>query len=501
MELINNPLISCICVSVEDSKKLKKSISQFISQTYDQKELIIVFKDFNGKKKKLLNKYHNYNIFGFELNCSIDQMFDYGFSKINGRYICIWEETNWYHAAKIQYQYHAIVLKKMPICLVNYIVLFDSNQEKAYISAKKLWLETLMCEKKELLRKRYSNLNDYLEEIFEKSNKIFLINDVPNLQIKTVNENLSIEEQKEIKQHSYQLNESDSQFIGRLVKKNNYGENDSLKLDSTLENPIFDTLDEEVKLKKIIPKIIHITYKEKKVPEKFQKTYQSIKTNHPDWDIKFYDDSDIKHIIQKEFPILLKIYESYPINIQRIDLFRVLIVYLKGGFYLDLDMHSFKSLNELCSFDLVLAEEIVYTKPQDKRFNFTGIRQIGNYMFGSKPKHPFWVELIKEMINRCDQKIIHECDVLESTGPGVLSDVFFEKQILYSNVKILKNKFKRCHSGCPAVCCHFGDFAAHLHVNSWTWTNKTINKPENDFSSSISKIYKKEVKLSLDSLE
>lgn len=148
MELINNPLISCICVSLGDSKKLKKSISQFISQTYDQKELIIVFKDFNGKKKKLLNNYHKYNIFGFELNCSIDQMFDYGFSKINGRYICLWEETNWYHAAKIQYQYHAIVLRKVPICLVNYIVLFDSIEEKAYISAKKIWLETLMCEKK-----------------------------------------------------------------------------------------------------------------------------------------------------------------------------------------------------------------------------------------------------------------------------------------------------------------------------------------------------------------
>ena len=145
-------------------------------------------------------------------------------------------------------------------------------------------------------------------------------------------------------------------------------------------------------------------------------------------------------------------------------------------------MHSFKSLNELCSFSLVVAEEIVYTKPQDKRFRFNGVRQIGNYMFGSIPKHPFWIELIKEMINRCDQVIVFEGDVLESTGPGVLSDVFFEKQALYSNVKILKNKFKRCHSGCPAVCCHFGDFAAHLHVNSWTWTNKTINTPNKNFS-------------------
>ncbi|WP_367865332.1 glycosyltransferase family 32 protein [Pedobacter sp. WC2423] len=222
-----------------------------------------------------------------------------------------------------------------------------------------------------------------------------------------------------------------------------------------------------------IPKKIHLIYKSHNIPEAYQEYFESIKVLHSDWDIKIYDDMEARGIIADYMPELLEIYDQYTLNVQRTDLFRIVVVYLFGGFYLDLDMLCFKPLDPLCNHDLVLGEEKMLTEEECTKFGTEHALRIANYMFGSIPKHSFWLEVIKELFKNAKLLIKNEDDVLNSTGPGLLTNVYHRKKSMYQTLTIIYNDGLRCMKFCETNSCHFGGYAAHFHLGQWRW--ETVN--------------------------
>ena len=76
-----------------------------------------------------------------------------------------------------------------------------------------------------------------------------------------------------------------------------------------------------------IPKIIHQTWKIKEIPEQFMDINKKLLELHPDYEYKLWTDKENLDFIKKEYPFLLKLYESYPNNIQRVDLVRYCILH------------------------------------------------------------------------------------------------------------------------------------------------------------------------------
>jgi mannosyltransferase OCH1-like enzyme len=153
-----------------------------------------------------------------------------------------------------------------------------------------------------------------------------------------------------------------------------------------------------------------------------------------------------------------------------------MILYLKGGFYADLDMDFVRPLDdELLNHSLVLAEEKTLKIDECKRLNHLYPLRIANYMFGSEPKHQFWLKVLEAMLEKSNTIINNENDILETTGPGLLTNVFHTSKKNYPEIYLLENKtnlcLKKC-STCPS--CHFGDYAAHLHHGSWRWQHSTF---------------------------
>lgn len=217
-----------------------------------------------------------------------------------------------------------------------------------------------------------------------------------------------------------------------------------------------------------IPKKLHLIYKDQNIPDEYIEYFKSIKKFHPDWDIYLYGDSNAKLILSENFPELVNIYDNYKLDIQRTDLFRIVIVYLYGGFYADLDMLFFKSLNPLCHYDLVFAEEKKLSQEECLRLGTKHPLRIANYIFGSVPKHPFWMDMIMEMRKKSDTSIKNENDVLNSTGPGLLTDVYHDKKKTYK-LKLVRNNRRKCMKYCETNSCHIGGYAAHLHLGQWRW--------------------------------
>jgi mannosyltransferase OCH1-like enzyme len=219
----------------------------------------------------------------------------------------------------------------------------------------------------------------------------------------------------------------------------------------------------------LIPKIIHLTCATTVPPMKYSSFFDRIKLLHPSWEINVWDDENALSVVRESFPELENIYVSYTTPIQRADIFRVLITYLKGGFYMDLDMLCFKSLDELCEYEMVLGIEKTLSQKDCIDHGHEYNVRIANYMFGSKPRHEFWMDFLNAAKRISKKTISYEIDVLETTGPGLLTNVYHEMKYRHENITLLANEERSCLRSCGPASCHFGDFAAHFHMGSWRW--------------------------------
>lgn len=229
-----------------------------------------------------------------------------------------------------------------------------------------------------------------------------------------------------------------------------------------------------------IPKNIHLTFlnKQEPFPSLFTTCLETIKSMHPGWNIRVYNEDDAHFILSTHFPQVLNIYYAYPHTVQRSDILRVLLVYLYGGFYMDLDMLCLKPLDTLRGFKLILGEEKTITQEETSQLGLQHSLRIANYMFGGVAKHPFWHAFLNEAILKSYLPVRIENDILESTGPGLLTNIYHSYKKYYPEITLLRNTDRCClRPGHSAVSCHFGNFAAHLHQGSWRWgtTHSTKN--------------------------
>ena len=61
---------------------------------------------------------------------------------------------------------------------------------------------------------------------------------------------------------------------------------------------------------KLIPQIIHQTYKSSQVPNSVRPMMQSWRQANPNWEIRFYDDEACLEFVQHEFPEYLDAYRQ-----------------------------------------------------------------------------------------------------------------------------------------------------------------------------------------------
>lgn len=229
---------------------------------------------------------------------------------------------------------------------------------------------------------------------------------------------------------------------------------------------------------KEIPKIIHFVFLNTKepIPQFFKKCLKRTEKFHPGWEVIIYDKHDAERIIKEYVPELLPIYNGYGHYVQRADIIRAILVFVFGGFYMDLDMFCLKSLDGLLTNQLIIPQERNIPSKWKKRWSIIeGISvkhelRLGNYMFGGIPKHPFWLFYFKESLKVASMNVKTEGDILESTGPSLLTRVYHTYKYHFPEITILKNSDRWCLCGThKEISCHFGNYAAHIHQGTWRW--------------------------------
>jgi inositol phosphorylceramide mannosyltransferase catalytic subunit len=79
-------------------------------------------------------------------------------------------------------------------------------------------------------------------------------------------------------------------------------------------------------LPQLISKLIHQTYINASVPERWRQAQKTCVELHPDYEYKFWSNEDNLAFIEKEYPWFIETLVKYPHNIQRADAIRYFIL-------------------------------------------------------------------------------------------------------------------------------------------------------------------------------
>ena len=188
----------------------------------------------------------------------------------------------------------------------------------------------------------------------------------------------------------------------------------------------------------MIPPIIHQKWNDEQLPEVFRILSQTWRDVLPDWEYRLWTDETNREFIRTHYPEFLNRYDSYPKAIQRTDSARYLILKTYGGLYVDLDFEclspKFTTLLEQASF---MAGEEPYNHA--KRHGREYI--LCNALMASTPNHPFLDVVCQRMMTHPNGwHVRHAGDILDSTGPFLLTDAyrdFYDKEC----IRIIESKY------------------------------------------------------------
>lgn len=76
---------------------------------------------------------------------------------------------------------------------------------------------------------------------------------------------------------------------------------------------------------------------------------QTVVTLHPNYKYVFWTDGDCEILVWNAFPQFYEQYQSYDRGVARADACRILVLYVFGGIYVDLDTLFVKNLDPLLS--------------------------------------------------------------------------------------------------------------------------------------------------------
>jgi hypothetical protein len=223
---------------------------------------------------------------------------------------------------------------------------------------------------------------------------------------------------------------------------------------------------------------------EQSLPPLCKAAVQTVIKFNPDFEYMFFDDDGMNQFVVEYCPQYVAIFRSCRFPIQRCDLFRYLVIYHCGGFYLDTDVFLGLPLNELLDSGCVFTFE---TLTANRFFleTFGMDWEIGNYAFGAAAGHPFVRSIIDNCVKALDDpdwsrpmlKSIprvfrDDYVVLHTTGPGLVTRTLAEYPGGGAPVTVLF----------PDDVCDpnnwnlFGPYGVHVRQGKWRQRNGFIRR-------------------------
>ena len=167
----------------------------------------------------------------------------------------------------------------------------------------------------------------------------------------------------------------------------------------------------------IIPLDIYQTWFTKDLPPKMRERVEFLKSQNPRFTHHLYDDNDCREFIKSHFkPDVLWAYDSLIPGAYKADLWRLCILFINGGIYMDVKMccvNGFKLIE--------LTEKEHYVK--DRHPN-----TIYNALMSCRRGNIFLFKSIRQIVENVKNKYYGH-DPLHPTGPALLGNIIMNNKL------------------------------------------------------------------------
>ncbi len=453
------PLVSCLCVTRKRVALLKVAIRCFKLQNYPNKELVIVCDQDDSETINFLEAINHseisYIVASSDTHSNLGTLRNLSIHVANGEYFCQWDDDDIYDPRRISFQLWFARKHGKAACILSRWWIHSQANQAAYLSNIRAWEGSILCRK------------DFLkdENFYEETSRG---EEAPLIRRLMAADQVAMLDQPDL--YIYSLRDDNTWNDIHFEKIINA----SVALDATALSRLEELrkfVDHERELVET-PKIIHQTAESTDLSPKCLDWQKKCIAAHSTWDYRFYEDQACRQFVTDQMPELLSCYDALPKGVQKADLFRLAVIYVCGGFYLDTDIEILKPLDSLISTSAVFAEELRLENESgsDQKNNNSNEHdvRIANYMFGAPPKNPVIAAMIIELVEHALGHFIDvELDVLDSTGPGMVTKVFHEFPDR-NDIMLLPLSDTLCEY-CQKPSCAFGSYAIHHHLGSWHW--------------------------------
>jgi glycosyltransferase involved in cell wall biosynthesis len=158
------PKVSCLCLTENRVPYLKRAVNCFFDQTYQNKELVIFYRDDDHDTISFLQQFSDDSIKSFSVprsvNISLGDMRNLSIEKSTGEYFVQWDDDDWYHNQRIELQIQSTLDCNKEANVLSQVIMFDAVNDQAYFTFDRPWENTILCSKKTYLKGyNYPQLN------------------------------------------------------------------------------------------------------------------------------------------------------------------------------------------------------------------------------------------------------------------------------------------------------------------------------------------------------
>lgn len=223
--------------------------------------------------------------------------------------------------------------------------------------------------------------------------------------------------------------------------------------------------------KTIIPRVVYLTWKSHDLPQDMAANVEKLKLDNPDFDFKFFDDKDCCDFLDEHFPKdVRKAFDNIKPGAFKADLWRLCVLYINGGIYLDI---KFECVNGFSLSCLTGIEHLVSDGPHE---NFTSIY---NGLMACKPGNKMLLMGIADIVRNVSENR-YLSTPYAPTGPHLVGKCYSkakEIQPLYLSHHQIGNT-EVIMRGDKIILQHYGSYRSEIPINEnyykIAWERKDI---------------------------
>jgi glycosyltransferase involved in cell wall biosynthesis len=148
---LKQPRVSAICITDHRIDFLQRSAECFLQQHYPNKELVVVFPENDDETGDYLASLNSSEIRMIPIDpsdpISLGEKRNLAIQMSDGFYFCTWDDDDWFHTDRIASQVAHIQKTGKRSSTISNVLVYDTVQMEAYLSFRRPWEQTLLCEK------------------------------------------------------------------------------------------------------------------------------------------------------------------------------------------------------------------------------------------------------------------------------------------------------------------------------------------------------------------